>query len=414
MTSILASLGIGTFGSLLLHLIFRLLKSDWPTNYSDMKNVVDSASQRNAWVYMLMRFLPMYVVSVLVASLAESAGGQKEVALVTCTGLHVFLTNFRPQIVRRAFSASRNRPRYLMAFCSSLASIFLATILAAITWSHWIPVLPKPDELVQAIWTSLFVGLIVILLRSVGTFEDSLEKRVERAKQDLGEDLQRVIQLEARENGVSVEFIQAIILTECIQRPRWIRRMERVKGRIFGPGTYGVAQVTSPEPISDELSIKVLCGKHAGYHPAGHESHGYNRTLLRVRFESHNTAPVFVEQATEIFASLIPPVLDSSETWAKDGRKLIEALSLRRQGGNWVIELSLGPAWQGLHMTTVTRNGVEEFSNIAISSDSKIRRFAEVALPVNVLWIEFKTVDAALSEDTPDDLVMDLEDPDVD
>jgi hypothetical protein len=414
MTSILASLGFGTFGSLLLHLIFRLLKSDWPTNYSDMKNVVDSASQRNAWVYMLMRFVPMYLVSVLVASLVESAGGRIKVALLTCAGLHVFLTNFRPQIVRRAFSASRNRPRYLMAFCSSLASILVATILAAVTWFYWIPVLPKPDELVQAIWTSLFVGLVVMLLRSVGTFEDSLEKRIERAKKDLGEDLQRVIQLDASENGVSVEFIQAIILTECIQRPRWIRRIERVKGRISGPGTYGVAQVTSPEPISDELSIKMLCKNHAGYHPAVHESHGYNRTLLKVRLEAHNPDPVFVEQATEIFDSLIPDVLDSSESWAADGRKLIEVLSLRRQGGNWVIELSLGPAWQGLYMTAVTRDGMEEFSNIDISSDSKIRRFAEVALPVSVLWIEFKTVGAALSDDTSDALVMDLEDPHVD
>lgn len=414
MTSILASFGIGIFGSLLLYLIFRLLKSDWPTNYSDMKNVVDSASQRNAWVYVLMRFVPMYVVSVLVASLAESAGGQTVFTLATCTILHIFLTNFRPQIMRRAFSASRNRPRYLVAFCSSLASILLAAILAAITWPYWIAILPNPDELVQVIWTSLFVGLVVILLRSVGTFEDSLAKRVARAKQDLGEDLQRVIQLEARENEVSVEFIQAIILTECIQRPRWIRRMERVKGLVSGPGTYGVAQVTSPEPISDELSIKMLCGKHAGYYPAGHESHGYNRTLLRVRLESHNPAPVFIDQATEIFDSLIPDLLDSSETWAGDGRKAIEVLSLRRQSGNWIIDLSLGPDWSDLYMTTVTRNGVEDSSNITIGSDSKIRRFAEVALPVNISWVEFTTVDVALGEGMSDALVMDLEDPDLD
>jgi hypothetical protein len=413
MTSILASLGTGTFGSLLLYLVFRVLKSDWPTNYSDMKNVVDSASQRNAWIYVLMRFVPMYVVSVLVASLSETAGGQKIVALGTCAVLHVCLTNFRPQILRRAFMSSRNRPRYLVAFCSSLASILLATILASATWIYWVPVLPNPDDLVQAIWTSIFVGLVVMLLRSVGTFEDSLEKRIERAKHDLGEDLQRVIQMEARQNEVSVEFIQAIILTECIQRPGWIRRMERAKGMVSAPRTYGVAQVTSPEPISDELSVKVLCGNHAGYHPAGHESHGYNRTLLSVRFEAHNPDPVFVKQATEIYNSLIPNLLDASETWAKDGRKLIEVLSLKRRGGDWIITMSLGPAWPGLHMTTVTRNHVEESSNIAISSDPRIRRFTEVALPISVLWVEFKTVDVASSDDEFDSLTMDLDDPDV-
>ncbi|NKG21996.1 hypothetical protein [Paeniglutamicibacter terrestris] len=411
MTAFFASLGIGAFGSLLLYLVFRLLKSDWPTNYSDMKNVVDSASQRNAWVYVLLRFVPMYVVSVLVISLSEATGGQRIVALVACAVLHVLLTNFRPQILRKAFRPSRNRPRYLVAFGSSLTSILLATFFAARTWVYWIPVLPNPGELVQAIWTSIFVGMVVVLLRTVGSFEDNPKKRIERAKHDLGDELQRVIEIEARDNEVSVEFIRAIILTECIQRPRWIRRLERAKGLISGPGTYGVAQVTSPEPISDELSIKVLCANYAGYYPAGHDSNGYNHTLLRVRFEDHNPDPVFVEQATEIYNSLFPDLLDTSQTWANDGRKLIEVLSLNRRGSKWIIKMSLGPAWQGLQMTTLTRNHLEKSSNIEISPDNRFRRFAEVSLPVDVLRVEFDTVDVAMSNDEPDSLVIDLDDP---
>lgn len=76
MPSVLISLFTGLFGSALLYLVFKLLKTDWPNNYSNMKNVVDSASSRNMWIYLAMRFIPMYVVSVLVASLSNSTGGQ--------------------------------------------------------------------------------------------------------------------------------------------------------------------------------------------------------------------------------------------------------------------------------------------------------------------------------------------------
>lgn len=411
MNTILVSLGIGVFGASLLYLVFSLLKSDWPSNYSDMKNVVDSASQRNAWIYVLMRFIPMYVVAVLLASLAQPAGGNILLALVSCATLHALLTNFRPKIIRQTFRASRTRPRHLVAFWSTTASIFLATALAVSTWQYWIPVLPKSDELVQAIWTTLFIGLAAIFLRSVGTFEDNMEKRIQRAKEDLGDNLQKFIQAEAAENDVSVEFVQSIIYTECIQRPSWIRRLERMKGLISKPGTYGVAQVTSSKPISDELSVRILCENHSGYHPISNDADGYNRTLLSVQLEKHNPDPTFVEQALEIFDCLTPDLVESSETYSKDGRKVIEILSLKRQGGDWLIKLSVGPGQKGLTMTTVTRAFIEESSNISISPDIRFRRFRDLVLPIDIRWMELRTLGSMATDENLESLKLDLEDP---
>lgn len=411
MTSFFTSVGIGIFGAALLYLVFRLLKSSWPTSYSDMKNVVDSALRRNAWVYVMLRFGPMYVVSVLVASLCGAAGGQVLVGLGTCASLHLAMTNFHPRIMRRIRSRSRNQLRYLVAFLSSIVFVLGATVVAFFTWHFWLPVLPDPDELVQSVWTSLFVGVVVIFIRSVGVFSDDAESRVTRAKQDLGDDLWQVIELEARQNDVSPDFIRAVVLTECIQRPGWIRKMERTKGIVFRSGTYGVAQVFAERPISDEESIRRLCRNHAGYYPAPNADQRLNRTLLGARFEMHNPDPVFVEQALEFFDVSAGEIYKNSDVWASDGKTLIEVVTVRRNGSNWVIGVSLGPAEGGLEMNAITRDGIEDKSLVTFGGTTDVRRHAVITKPIEVSWIEFRVSAVGDSAEEADKLILDLDDP---
>lgn len=414
MSSVLISLLIGLFGSVLLYLVFKLLKSDWPNNYSDMKNVVDSASRRNIWIYLAMRFIPMYLVSVLVASLSESTGGEVSITLSTCAVLHVCFTNLRPHILRRTLTPSRVRLRYIATSLSTIALISFATIFAAMTWSYLTPLLPEADEVVQAIWTALFVGLVVGLVRSFGRYDDSLENQLERAEKELGEDLKQVIHREARRNDVSADFIQSVVLTECIQRPKWLRKIENIKGKFFGPGTYGVAQVPSDSPITDEQSIKLLCQMHKGYYPEidAHEYDRFNRTLLSVRLERINSSRIFTAQAIEIYESLSPYPRETSESYAKDGKSCVEILSLTREGAEWIISVSLGPGSQYLGMTTTTRaNRDETYSEVFLDTDPSIRRFTDLRLPVAVSYVEFNIVGIVLPDGRSDSVSLDLRDP---
>lgn len=411
MVPFLVSLLTGAFGASLLYLIFRLLRSDWPTSYSDMKTVVDSASQRNIWLYVAMRFIPVYVVSVLVASIANTAGGNVTLALVACAVLHTCVTNLRPSILRKLFRNSRNRPRYLAMFFSSLIFLVLAPLLASTTWSYWKPFLPQPDQLVQAIWTSLFVGLVVVLVRTIGKFEINLDKHIELALDDLGEFLQKKIRTESQAKEVSREFIEAIVLTECIQRPKWIRRAEHFKGRFVKPGTYGVAQFSSSSPISDEKSIEEICKAYAGYHPVRNEYGSYNRTLLQAAFESHNPDPIFVVQATEILEARSAEPVEGSSRWASDGRKFVEVTSLRREGQYWVISLTHYRDIDCLRLTTESRDGIEKKTYIHAKISTDIRIETEVRLSIEVCELELTGINSSNEDEEVDSLTLDLEDP---
>lgn len=358
----------------------------------------------------------MYVVSVLVASIANSSSSDIALSLAVCAVSHTCMTNLRPSILRKLFKTSRNRPRYLAMFFSSLLFIVVAPLLAFSTWSFWKPLLPQPNELLQAIWTSLFVGLVVVLVRTIGTFEVSLDKHIKLALDDLGESLQKKIRTAAQANGVSVEFIEAVVLTECIQRPKWIRRAEKFKGRFVKRGSYGVAQVSSPSPISDEESIEEVCRIYAGYYPARNEYGDYNRTLLQVALEKHNPDPIFVNQATEILKARDRNLVESSSSWAEDGRKFIEVTGLRRVGQEWVIELSHYRDIDCLRMSKQYRDGVEETAHMHTSARTNVdfRIKTQIRLSIEVSGFELTGINARNLDEEIDSLYIDLEDPYID
>lgn len=64
----------------------------------------------------------------------------------------------------------------------------------------------------------------------------------------------------ARESAVQYNadphLVSAVMLVENLERPRWFRVLERLKGRIFPEGTYGVMQVASERPLQDLESIR--------------------------------------------------------------------------------------------------------------------------------------------------------------
>jgi hypothetical protein len=76
---------------------------------------------------------------------------------------------------------------------------------------------------------------------------------------DVGKENWDYIEELSRKHGADFErLIKAIILSESEQRPRWFRQLEILKGIIYKPGTYGVAQVRSCHPIGNRRSVEIL------------------------------------------------------------------------------------------------------------------------------------------------------------
>lgn len=83
----------------------------------------------------------------------------------------------------------------------------------------------------------------------------NIDQAVAEAQRRLGTDLIRHAHETANRHGADPLFVEAVMIAESFQRPKWFRVLERRFGRYLGAKSYGVMQVPNSQPISDEESV---------------------------------------------------------------------------------------------------------------------------------------------------------------
>lgn len=165
-------------------------------------------------------------------------------------------------------------------------------------------IVPESADLSTTLWTAAFAGIIGAFVLAVSRGEaPSMTQLVARSRSTLSKQLWSFIENEAQQQGADVWLVQAVALTENLQRPSWFRRLERMGGNIVGRGTYGVMQVTSEGPIDDEESVRVAIRKYfAGTGKQGVLDYEEVRGVLK----SYNPDKVFGDLARDIYLELVP------------------------------------------------------------------------------------------------------------
>ena len=93
-----------------------------------------------------------------------------------------------------------------------------------------------------------------------------------------------------------------MILVESIQRPRWFRCLERLKGLIFRKGTYGLMQVKSPSPIGDRASIdRALRIHRAAFTRVTGNPRAVDAASVVAQLRSYNGSLEFREVAQDVY-----------------------------------------------------------------------------------------------------------------
>ena len=332
MTVILGLLGAG-----FLHVLYTAMRSQWPESYMSVRTALDNAPRSSALRYMLFRSLPTYAVGCLLAITVERLGGNALIALV-CMCVPYALVNDGRALWRLRRGGAGRGPVLWFYYVFNLVLIAGLVALSYLTYRWYADFVPDPDELIFAVWTAVFAAVLATafqqLLRSPAL---SVEQKLAAARRDIGEDTWEHVNRAALEANCEPVLMQAIVAAEALQRPRWMRRLERAKGRLVPAGSYGVAQMTASYPLSDAQSVEALCQEHAGYYPARSSAGWVREPLLEARIEKHNSNPVFVSSVMEFYRHLTPWAQYHSATISYDGRHHIEVISVQRVGDQFEI-----------------------------------------------------------------------------
>lgn len=297
----LGSAGFGLLAGLALNLIYGRIQSKWPESYFSLG---DHWSQVKAQVpsrYVLFRFGPVVLLGVFFSRQLADLGWPTWPFVVTAVAVHASLTSLRAvwRLVRYRVAGERSVPLIVLHLTTvvAIAACLIGTAMLREHLSSWVP---DFETIRDAIWAGLIASLLAFaFIRWTRASESNIADVVMAQRQRVGPELIWYARQLARERNLDPDLVETTILTESIQRPRWFRRLERLKGIVFRRGTYGIMQVRSSRPIGDRSSIDRALEVHAVAFELSADG-TTESTLVRERLRSYNGSRVFLDLAEEV------------------------------------------------------------------------------------------------------------------
>lgn len=332
-SEILAGLG----GAVALRAFYAAISSEWPRHYFMAKTSLESHSRANFIRYLALRTLPVFIFGTLVAIVTVNVDGKPLHAVITMILVHLWTSTLKA--LRNLWRHDRQGiSAIVIAYhVGSIATVALAGFLALATHTYLKGLVPSGRDALNAVWTAALAAILAAGLKRAMDFDRSQGvDRLERAKTDIGAQAWAYCEEAAVEHRTDPELLRAIILSEALQRPRWVRRLENAAGKVLGPGTYGVAQMHANSPIDDLESIQLLAKSFQDFRPVV-SSGEIQRLRTKAALERHNSSEAFLAPALDFFEELILHPQWSTTAIAWDGRPCIEVVDISRDGDQFLV-----------------------------------------------------------------------------
>ncbi|WJZ16652.1 hypothetical protein CGUA_00215 [Corynebacterium guangdongense] len=291
--AIINTISLAFLGVLILRSAYSLIKTDWPETYTDTETRAQEHIRANPIrTYVIFRGGPVFLVSVFISVCVDRAGGDPWWGLWLMIGTYLVWTTGKAcfEVVRKP-----RHPNWTMLLIYHLLSVIVVLasgVTAVAIRSLFAPIVPDSRELLISIWAGIFAALLAGVTRQI-LAPQRLEGHqvVVALRKDIGTEAWSYIRASTASDQLMQNFVLAHVLAEAQQRPRWFRRLERFGGRIWGSGTYGVAQVAADRPISDKESIDLLVERLDNeWVRYSIESGAYSREFNDVCLELNNDA----------------------------------------------------------------------------------------------------------------------------
>jgi len=244
-------------GVAVLYMFYRAVEVQWPESYLPLDRGIEYSITSHPIRYLGFRFLPVFLVGLFVAvSLDRSDVDPVPAVALICLG-HIALSNGRALIGLATSPETRRRGPLGLLHVVVAAGILGAGALGYLTRTTFAELIPPVAELSLALWTAALAGVVGAYVITASKTDRSSFTALQRSRASISDELWSRAETEAASVGTDPLLVQAVMVVENANRPRWFRWLERQKGRIAASGTYGIMQVSSPRPLSDEESIAV-------------------------------------------------------------------------------------------------------------------------------------------------------------
>lgn len=259
----IATAGLPTTGSVLLgmlflHMFFRTVESRWPTSYFALASGPDYAISRNLLRYLSFRLVPVFVVGIFVAVTLERAGLAPALAVISIGVLHACSTSGRALFADVRSPRRRQRSLRILVHLVVVVAVVLVALLSLWAAPTFSTVVPGIDRISSDLLTGLVAGVIAAYAIQVSSGSHlEMDRVLKASRKAIPDHLWDAVPELAAAADADVTLIRAVMLVENIQRPAWVRRLERIGSWMIGkPGTLGILQTRGTATATDEQLLR--------------------------------------------------------------------------------------------------------------------------------------------------------------
>lgn len=341
------AVAVVALGLLFLHVFYRAAEVQWPSSYYAIGRDLDRRISSNPLAYLLFRFAPVWLAAVFCSVVLRRSGEPVVLPMLMLCLLHAGATTIRAFVALIRSGQFSARPLVAATHLVITVGVVIVGAIAAATSATLDGAVPPSDELTTALWTALMASVVgAYLVKVTRTDSEDTYDALERSRRTIPDHLWFLAAATATEVDSEERLVQAFLLVENLQRPSWVRRAERVGGRLFSGATYGPLQVRGMAPARDEAAIEeAIRTRFAGQRvPIAIDSYGYESrdyTWLRLFALAYNSSSDFASNIEAAYNWLDSPrrstALASSAATAADRLPLIEVHAIQRRDGRLSI-----------------------------------------------------------------------------
>ncbi|MGD8151221.1 hypothetical protein [Ornithinimicrobium sp. Y1694] len=200
---------------------------------------------------------------------------------------------------------------------------------------------PSIEDFRAAIWTAAVAAVLgASFLRVTSQVHgDHHGPDLDWIRNDVGRALWEKIPQIAVKYHADPHLVQAVVAAEVMQRPRWLRRIERRWPRTK---SFGVAQVSSDRKLTDTESVTLLSQRLADVQVPIEYGTVKRTPTLEWTLEKHNPNPAFISDCLLFLNELkFTYYGEGSEDAGADGLPALILTRVHRAGRNFVLKGSL-------------------------------------------------------------------------
>jgi hypothetical protein len=326
---------IGLLGFGVLYMVYKGFEFQWPSQYLSLANTYSLNIVSRSYRLFLFRFVPVFVVGVAVWSTTNKLTELGWFAIVVMGVTNVLSTNVLALV--RSFESGRFNlgVNYASYHLTAIGVVGLSCLSSIIAGPLLAPLVPDPKDFLNALWTGVFVavaGAFAMRAAGLGGPQDDYEEDyfIARAYRDVGIDFFDTLFSRAQEIGADPLLAKAVAIVEILQRPKWVRDVERAFGRLVPASrTYGAMQIKSSEPLTDLESLSRYFDANRSFLPWTWFEGGaeYDKNALWGAGGRHHGDKAYIDQLDQIYRRLF-----SSIEWVGDETALVEK---RRYATSW-------------------------------------------------------------------------------